>query len=653
MRPPAELWFRLRQEASNLRLLLLPPAAIPVPRPLPLPSPEAVRPLLDPAYTANLFALADRIAAGELPAFSEWLQPGPAIAWRKDYRHGQETGTAYFRQIPYLNFTAAGDHKWIWEINRHQHLVTLAQAWALSGKPDYRTALCAQLESWLGQNPPQRGINWASALEVAFRALSWIWIWHLAGASLPPALARQMLQGLYRHGAHLEANLSVYFSPNTHLLGEALALDALGRFLPNLPESPRWVRLGSHHVAEALRQQVRPDGSHFEQSSYYHVYTLDMLLFHRILAGPGTAEQERALARMAAYLTALLGHDGCLPLIGDDDGGRLFHPFGPRNQFGRGTLAVFHSLSGTPAPSAWADRHCHSEMAAWWLGTAPPPVAVPGAVPRERPSQLFPDAGLAFLTAENTSVIADAGSFGRGSAGHSHADTLQVLVRRGEQELLIDPGTCTYISDPVLRETFRGSAGHATISVTGLPQAQPQGPFRWASPPAVRILAWQPRDGEDWLLASCEYGPIRHRRSIRWERQTPRLWIVDILEWDDATVERELTQHWPLGQEPESVQESTIFCAGARLALEAGGKLSMNSAGRSLHYGHCAHGQAASVVWSSTSPARRVSLIDWQPRHGAVTLQAEWDTNHVTVTALDTGTARVTISLTSEEQTSR
>jgi uncharacterized heparinase superfamily protein len=117
-----------------------------------------------------------------------------------------------------------------------------------------------------------RGINWASALEVAFRAISWLWIYHIAGADLESGFRARFLSALCRHGAYLEANLSVYFSPNTHLLGEAVALHALGLLFPSFPRAGDWARQGSQIVAEQMEAQVREDGSHFEQSSYYHLY---------------------------------------------------------------------------------------------------------------------------------------------------------------------------------------------------------------------------------------------------------------------------------------------------------------------------------------------------------------------------------------------
>jgi len=46
----------------------------------------------------------------------------------------------------------------------------------------------------------------------------------------------------------------------------------------------RWQKLGWQIVLREAERQVRPDGMHFEQSTYYHTYALDFLLHSRILA---------------------------------------------------------------------------------------------------------------------------------------------------------------------------------------------------------------------------------------------------------------------------------------------------------------------------------------------------------------------------------
>ncbi|MEI4926994.1 hypothetical protein Q8G50_31255, partial [Klebsiella pneumoniae] len=89
---------------------------------------------------------------------------------------------------------------------------------------------------------PLVGINWASMLELGFRSLSWLWALNFfvdaKGNDRAPWTV-DLLLGLDRQLAHVERNLSYYFSPNTHLLGEALALYVCGRALPELTASAR------------------------------------------------------------------------------------------------------------------------------------------------------------------------------------------------------------------------------------------------------------------------------------------------------------------------------------------------------------------------------------------------------------------------------
>jgi hypothetical protein len=49
---------------------------------------------------------------------------------------------------------------------------------------------------------------------------------------MPEPLRRGLLTELYRHGCFLERNLVPYISPKAHLLGEAVALHALGVLIP-------------------------------------------------------------------------------------------------------------------------------------------------------------------------------------------------------------------------------------------------------------------------------------------------------------------------------------------------------------------------------------------------------------------------------------
>ena len=407
------------------------------------------------------------------------------------------------------------------------------------------------MDSWLDANPFLRGINWASALEVAFRALSWTWLWHMAGSEMPEALRGRFLTALERHGRYLERNLSVYFSPNTHLLGEAVALHALSVLFPAFPRAARWTETGGRIVERQMERQVRGDGSHFEQSAYYHVYALDLFLLYRLLAKPPAAFDAR-LAAMAEYLDALLGVSGMLPLIGDDDGGRLFHPYGERAGFGRATMATCSVLLSRPEWLRGSGDLC--EQAAWWLGADA--LSARTAPPETRVSRFFRDAGVAVMTANDVQFVVKAGPFGEGSGGHSHSDVLSVTARVGGREILIDPGTFTYVADPAERDRFRGSAAHNTVRINGRDQAIPGGPFRWGHKPLVELNQWITSLSRDCLDATCAYAGFVHRRRILFLKPATVI-VLDTV--DGSSGDHTLEQFWHL----DSAKDASRFSFSA------------------------------------------------------------------------------------------
>jgi hypothetical protein len=526
-RSAREIRFRLAQETVNLARFFKPPRGLAAtPGRFPFPDPQTVAERLrGTAFANETLARAERFLRGEIEIFGQPVAVGPQIQWRRDYLSGKETGLDYFRRVPYLNFHRAGDHKVIWEMNRHQHLVALAQAYVLSGERRFLNEVWRQMETWREQNPYGRGINWASALEVAFRALSWLWVRHLAGGEMP----EDVVKTLFLHGLYLKNNLSVYFSRNTHLTGEAVALHALGRLFGR----EEWEKPGARVMDEQLDRQILEDGSYFEQSTYYHVYTLDIFLFYALLRPPNDRYREK-LSRMGDYLNALLGPAGKLACFGDDDGGRFFSPYGDRASFGRASVAATAAYLGrSDWPHEPDDLH---PMAAWWMAIEDPPRYEP-----RWGTRIFPDAGMAVMYRDGWQLNLDAGPFGRFPSGHSHADTLSFTLRCPEGEVLIDPGTYTYVADPVARDLFRGTSMHTTIRVDGLDQARPEGPFRWTELPEVRVLRWSGFAIE----AECRYRGFTHVRQLNWEKPG-RIVIVD--EVSGPAGDHVIEQFWHGGE---------------------------------------------------------------------------------------------------------
>src|SRR5205085_4694344 len=65
------------------------------------------------------------------------------------------------------------DAKIVWEINRFKDLTILGQAAVLTQEERYAAEAERRILSWIDENPFAGTINWASALEISIRLLSW------------------------------------------------------------------------------------------------------------------------------------------------------------------------------------------------------------------------------------------------------------------------------------------------------------------------------------------------------------------------------------------------------------------------------------------------------------------------------------------------
>jgi Heparinase II/III-like protein/Heparinase II/III N-terminus len=482
-----------------------------------------------PASAVDACQRAERILAGDYDLLGyrglRFDHAAGAIDWHVDPVHNRRAVTEFWTSVPYLD-PACGDHKIIWELNRHQHWAALGRAFWLTGDMRYRERSIAECVSWLEANPPLLGINWASMLELGLRSVSWIWALHflLRGAhedEVPWIV--DLLLALDRQLRQIEHNLSYYFSPNTHLLGEALALYVSGRVLPELAASDRRQTMGRRLLIEEIARQVLPDGGHCERSTHYHRYALDfynLALAVAIATGdPASAAFEDAVTRLARAARVLADDEGRLPRIGDDDGGSLFPMAGRPTDDIRDSLAVAAALTKRPELQIGSVP----EEAFWMLGH---PALVPAlsslrqnGAARESAtlhSTALPDTGYyVSRSARGDHLVVDGGAHGFRNGGHAHADALSMTLTVRGTPLLIDAGTGCYTIDPARRNLMRSTALHNTLVVDGRPQSIPEGPFSWSTRAEGRVDRWISTAEFDYFEGSHDgYAPLEHRRHI-------------------------------------------------------------------------------------------------------------------------------------------
>lgn len=494
-----------------------------------------------PESCARVLARAGDARAHVFTLMGRKLQLGAEpIDWHRDAVSGNRAPLVHWSRIDTLDYASVGDSKITWELNRHQWLIDLAQAYRLTGDETHAETALAQVEAWTHANPRGIGINWASSLEVAFRLIAWCWMLALlADSRALTAIRYEMLLGWIRsHAAHVEKYLSRYFSPNTHLTGEALGLVYAGTLFPALSRAARWRRLGARVLLRQLPRQVFADGVYFEQSTCYARYTAEIYLHFFLLAKrngveiPGAAHSR--LRRLIDFLLAIRHPDGSLPAIGDADGGRLL-PLVPRSPADcRDVFAIAAAYYRRP-DYARAATSLAPELL-WLLGAAgrdrferlaPSP-------PAGKPSKRFPHGGWVVMRSDwgrdAHQLVFDVGPLGCPfSGGHGHADLLSIQCATFGEARLGDPGSCCYTADAARRDYFRGSRAHSTVVVDDEDQAEPAGCFSWVERPQARLNRWDSSARFDFADAEHHAytrlaDAVVHRRRVLFVK--PRYWLV-------------------------------------------------------------------------------------------------------------------------------
>jgi hypothetical protein len=463
-----------------------------------------------PQSANEIIERANQIVSGsfDLLGFRD-LSFGTPPDWHLEAIAGKRAPLVHWSRLDYLDAELFGDKKIVWELNRHQYFSTLGQAYWFTNDEHYAQTFTNHLSHWIEKNPPKLGINWASSLEISFRSISWIWALHFfkLSLSITPEWFARVMKVLYLNALHLETYLSTYFSPNTHLTGEALGLFYLGTAFPEFKESERWRRVGLSILIEQLDRHVQNDGVYFEQSTYYHRYTTDFYLHLKLLLelnGSATPDKlNQKLEGLLDHLMYITRPDGLTPLIGDDDGGRLvdLEKRDPRDF--RATLATA-AVMFNRGDYKYVARSI-AEETLWLLG--PEALSKFDEIVAEEPEKqsiAFESSGYHVMRdsweTKANYLFFDCGHHGVDNCGHAHADALSFELAANGHTFLVDPGTFTYTASKEMRDWFRGSEAHNTITINDESSSTPAGPFSWTTVANCYRTTWIGRQRFDYVV---------------------------------------------------------------------------------------------------------------------------------------------------------
>jgi hypothetical protein len=525
---------------------------------------------------------ASGILAGELKVFSLDCQFGSTPDWNRDPKTGTSAPLAFGKTLNYRDETVVGDIKYLWEPNRHLHLVTLAQAYHQTGEQRYLDGLRHQLESWLDQCPYLRGPNWTSSLELAIRLINWSIAWQLIGGvgsamftgSDGAQFRERWLRAIYQHMHFIRGHFSRYSSANNHLIGELSGLFVGCATWPFWADTARWRQMAKDRLEHEALLQNTADGVNREQAISYQQFVLDFLL----LAGLAGRESDdafpesywRRIESMIEFLASVMDVNGNVPMIGDADDGyavRLsqeaaFCPY--RSLLATG--AVLFKRGDFRAKAGQLD-----DKTRWLLGAASdkaysdiPANAAALPVRREFREGGYYVLGGEFETPRELRVIADAGPLGYLSlAAHGHADALAFTLSVGGREILIDPGTYAYHTQRKWRNYFRGTAAHNTVTVDGENQSEIGGNFIWLRKANATCELWETGSKLDRFVGSHDGyrrldDPVVHRREILLEKASRRIVVTDTL---DCAGQHQAKCRWHFSEACEVWLEGNVLYA--------------------------------------------------------------------------------------------
>ena len=476
---------------------------------LPHESPQETAQLLNnyyPKHVSAVLTAADAACRNEISLLDQVFHYSHGIDWTADPITGWRWPLWHRSRLSrYLySVTRPADLRLLWELNRHQHFISLGIAYWLTGDHRYVDAFISHVQSWIETNPLQHGLNWFSSLEVSIRLLAWTVAFQFFCRSpeFRERAGKAFLKSLWQQADFLSSHLQSTFKsdiPNNHLMAELTGLVLVGAAFPEFRRAAAWRETGLQLLNQQATVQTFPDGVNKEQSTGYHRFVAELLLLivarSRQGALPYEPILENTLEHMLDYVLFTLTPIGTIPMWGDSDYGRAL---------GLGLNKDFWDFRPILSAGAVLFRRADwkfvagrfDEEAFWLLGSAgldhweQIDIRSP-----ELTSRAFPDGGL-YIIRDAWAADADVaffrcGPFGLGGEGHcahAHCDILSLILWVRGQPLLVDSGTYTYHGP--WRDHFRLTAAHNTVMVDGSEQAIPMPYFNWQQVPESRCIDW-------------------------------------------------------------------------------------------------------------------------------------------------------------------
>jgi len=383
------------------------------------------------------------------------------------------------------------DVKYIWELNRHQFLTYLGFAFYITGDENYAKAFKEIILNWIKTNPPLKGINWYSGLEISLRLISWIFtLFFFRDSKIINEITffRKIFKSMFEHAYYLN-----YFYTRrsfNHTIGELFGLYLFTNVFKDIPKMRKWKDKIYKKLKNQIYIQTRKDGTNIEQSINYHKFTLEFfLLFYLMNESALENNYKIRLIKMVNFLRWALQPNNTAPNFGDSDNAKVLILTSHKND-NYDELLLLASIS---LEQEWIKClfNKNSIVTILLLGIKAHEIFNSYKISKIKEKfAYFPEAGYLIMKdgwdSKSNYLFIKFSKFGPQMAPHSHSDLTQILFTCNGKEIFIDSGTYSYNKDWNCRKEFTRASSHNVLVIDKLNQAKLLDYFYWIEKPKIK-----------------------------------------------------------------------------------------------------------------------------------------------------------------------
>jgi len=404
------------------------------------------------------------------------VELGKNIKWNQDFKSGFVWENDFYKNIKIIDLDNNSDVKVPWELSRFQHLFTLGKAYWITDDLKYYEEAKNEIIDWIEKNPVYNSINWTCAMDVAIRVVNLIFFYfHFEELIIEDKdFLKKINEIFYFHGEYIYNNLEKNLGlSNNHYLSNLVGLLFLGVYFKDLKinKVKKWLKYSVKELEKEMMIQNNIDGTNYETSTSYHRLVLELMFYSALLLKKNNLnfsnEYEKRLEKMFEFLAKITKSNGKIPLIGDVDNGRLAI-LSNYYDWKVNDVRDILSLGGE-----YFDNKFLKEVSAKELEDKIWIFASEEVYSENffKNSEAFYNGGYYLLQNKNFYCIIRCGELSlRGQGGHSHNDQLSIELNVCGEDFFVDTGTGVYTADKNIRNLFRSTEMHNTVSIQNIEQ---------------------------------------------------------------------------------------------------------------------------------------------------------------------------------------